>query len=33
MAKLVKETPGMAVLDSACSWTVARKLWFDNFIK
>ena len=26
MSKLVTETLGMAVLDSACSWTVVRKL-------
>ena len=31
MPNLVKETFGMAVLDSVCSWTVARKLWFDIF--
>ena len=31
MSKLVRETLGMAVLDSACSRTVAKKLWFDNF--
>ena len=31
MSKLVREAHGMAVLDSACSQIVARKLWFDIF--
>ena len=31
MSRLVRETLGIAVLDSACSQTVARKLWFDIF--
>ena len=29
MSKLGRETLGIAVLDSACSHTVAGKLWFD----
>ena len=32
MSKLVRETLGMAVLDSACSLTVAGKLGFDIFL-
>ena len=31
MPKLVRDTLGMAVLDSGCSWAVATKLWFDIF--
>ena len=31
MSKLVRETLSMAMLDSACSQTVARKLLFDIF--
>ena len=31
ISKFVRETLDMALLDSACSWTVARKLWFDIF--
>ena len=31
MSKIVRETLCMAVLDSACSWTVAGKQWFDIF--
>ena len=31
MFKFVRETLYMAVLDSACSWTVVGKLWFDFF--
>ena len=33
MSNLVKKILGMAVLDSACSWTIARKLWFDIFFE
>ena len=31
MSKLVRETLGMVVLDSACFRTVAGELWFDIF--
>ena len=31
MSKLVRETLGMAVWNSACSHTVTGKLWFDIF--
>ena len=31
MSKFVRKTLGLAVLDSACSRTVAGKLWFDIF--
>ena len=31
MSEFVRETLGMAVLDSVSSWTVAIKLWFDFF--
>ena len=31
MSKIARETLSMAVLDSACSWTVAENLWFDIF--
>ena len=31
MSKLVRETLGMTILDSVCSRTVARRLWFDIF--
>lgn len=31
MSNLVKETLGMAVLDSACSQTVAGEIWFNVF--
>ena len=31
MSKLVRETLSIAVLDSACSWTVEGNLWFDIF--
>ena len=31
MSKFVRETLGMAVLDSACFRIVAGKLWFDIF--
>ena len=31
ISKLVRETLGMAVFNSACSQSVARKLWFDIF--
>ena len=31
MSKLVKETLGITVLDSACSETIVRKRWFDIF--
>ena len=31
MSKLVRERLSIDVLDSVCSWTVARKIWFDIF--